>query len=137
LYRIPITTNIDTQIATVNNKLCFGTKCIDKSWIDAIQDLYNRTSSTRRHAGVAINGDATTMLLYEGNWNLFDGQRMDAWTNNQWDIVYVNRGWEIILWDKGVNDAEIARLWNKDDDIPQRIVVNNNPSSYTAIWKGF
>jgi len=90
-------------------------------------------------AGFAIDGDGTTMLLYEGRNKLDGGAKFDGWTCDRWDYAWVNRGWEVVFHDGGNMDGVLLNVtYNRDSDIPIKTPgLGNKPCSYTATWKGW
>jgi hypothetical protein len=130
---------------STNNKLCIGSTCIEEN--DLKKLLPYKTC-----AGFAIDGLGSTMLLYEGTWNLEgtksnDGNgRFNGWTQRLWDQAYIYKGWKCRFFRQ---DPQILTflgdLENKTDLIPQ--VLNfyysrdnnkeNQTTYYTAEWVGY
>ncbi len=153
-----VTGNIVSTQATTS-RLCIGQTCIDET------DL-KKISSNKKCAGFAIDAEGSTMLLYEGYWELFDynenQRRFDAWTNNKWDRVYIFKGWKIQFFEDGNRTGSVGIVENKTDDIPKSVDVSktadlsnisnetlrqitsnlitkmpNSISSYEATWVGY
>jgi hypothetical protein len=96
--------------------------------------------SNRKCAGFAVDGEGTTMLLYEGYHRLGNGDLFDAWTNDKWDFIYCYKGWKIEVW-KDYESGTKQEIENKTEDVPTRMdlskgVGRNNASSYKATWIG-
>lgn len=102
------------------------------------EDLLKRILPQQSYAGFAIDGDGTTMPLYEGQYNLVDGAQFDAWTSDRWDLVYINRGWRITLWHHRIGDAQAAVGENRTSNVPIKMgIPANTISSYKAEWIGY
>jgi len=97
------------------------------------------------YAGFACNGDGGTLLLYAGEYSLVALENVnpwpEGWTNDRWDIIYVNKGFKITVYNDNMSGTQ-AVLENTDSDIPKRFVLSNYNlkdalSSYKAEWIGF
>ena len=101
-------------------------------------DILKRIINQQQCAGFAVNGGGTTMPLFEGDYLLTGGGNFDAWTNDSWDVIYINRGWRITLWDNGIGDTEIASGENRSSYVPTKMVIpSDRASSYRAVWIGY
>ena len=105
------------------------------------ENTIKRLLAQQSIAGWAVDGAQGRTLLYEGEYNLWDtSSRFDRWTNDNWDNIYVNRGWRIRVWDDYVNGAvQIVDATNKNDFIPTKhdLTVANKASGYKAEWVGY
>ncbi len=102
------------------------------------EDILKRVINQKKYAGFAINGSGTTMPLYEGDWLLSGGENFDAWTNDRWDAIFINRGWRITCWRHGIGSDEIGKGTNTTSDVPKKLDVTNDViSSYRAEWIGY
>jgi hypothetical protein len=158
----------DWTISQSDNKLCFARSDMDKkicftadvqsnesgklndgSGISFGDQEINETKwkkidNFKKFAGWAINGDGTTFLIYEGSYCLVDGWG-NAYTNDNWDIIYVHRGWEIQLWrdcggSNGEGSGSTTTCKNTTDDMPKRCPLEglqNNVSFVKATWVGY
>ena len=112
-------------------KICVGNTCIS-------EDTLKRVINQQYYAGFAIDGEGTTMPLYEGSYNLFGGAQFDAWTNDKWDFIYINRGWRITLWDNEVGNGQPFGGENRGSNVPIKVgIPGNRISSYRAEWIGY
>jgi hypothetical protein len=120
------------------NNYIRGNTIIDGNTIIEGFDL-RKLRSMFKCAGFAIDGDRTTMLLYEGNNKLNDNANFDGWTCDRWDLAWVNRGWEVVFYDGANFDGTVINVtYNKDSDVPVKTPgLGNRPCSYTAAWKGW
>jgi hypothetical protein len=102
------------------------------------EDILKRIINQQSYAGFAVDGTGTTMPLYEGSHNLYGGAQFDAWTNDAWDIIYINRGWRITLWEHALGDTQAAVGENKSSNVPTKLgLPANKVSSYRAEWIGY
>ena len=120
--------------ANITGELKIGNTIINENTI-------KRLLAQQSIAGWAVDGAQGRTLLYEGEYNLWDtSSRFDRWTNDNWDNIYVNRGWRIRVWDDYVNGAvQIVDATNKNDFIPTKhdLTVANKASGYKAEWVGY
>jgi hypothetical protein len=136
------TSNILTDNLQLEQKLCINDKCIDRDWINdmsnKVEDMYKKTATNRKTAGFSIDGEGSSIALYEGAWNLFDGQQFDAWTNNRWDLIYIFRGWRITVWENGIGSGSTNQGQNTTSDVPLKWDISDNyVSSYLAEYIGY
>jgi uncharacterized protein YbjQ (UPF0145 family) len=102
------------------------------------ENLLKRIINQQNYAGFAVDGDGTTMPLYEGTNKLFGGDKFDAWTNDRWDVIYINRGWKITLWHHDIGNSKAAEGENKTSNVPIKLdIPRNTVSSYKAEWIGY
>jgi len=102
------------------------------------EDLLKRILPLQSYAGFAVDGEGTTMLLYEGQHMLYGDQPFNAWTENQWDAIFINRGWRITLWHHNIGNAQAGIGENKSSNVPIRLKIpNDTVSSYQAEWIGY
>ncbi len=102
------------------------------------EDILKRIINQQQYAGFAVDGGGTTMPLYEGTYKLYDNDLFDAWTNDKWDVIYINRGWKITLWHHGVGDSKAAEGENRKSNVPIKLILPaNSVSSYRAEWIGY
>jgi hypothetical protein len=92
-------------------------------------------------AGFAVDGTGTTFPIYIGKYKLFNSDWGDAYTNDSWDIIYVNKGFKITVWQHEYTGTQ-AVLENKDSDIPKRFNLSNSSlvnqvSTVQAEWIGY
>ena len=85
-----------------------------------------------------MDGNGTTLPLYVGQYKLTDDEWGSAWTNDGFNIIYVNKGFKITLWQHLYTGTQ-AILENKDSDIPKRFNLSNyslgdSVSSVKAEW---
>lgn len=107
-----------------------------------INDIDMRIYSHKKCGGFAIDGEGTTMLLFEGYWHLGgtgdlnEIRKFDAWTNQKWDVAYLYKGWAVDFYtDINKLGRKISYI-NKDSDV-LRCEVGNAASSYELKWVGF
>jgi hypothetical protein len=128
----------DNGTVTVNGPIKANTLNLGNTMIT--EDILKRIINQQSYAGFAVNGGGTTMPLYEGQYNLTGGQLFDAASGNQdtWDVIYINRGWRITVWD-GVNfQSQLGVLENKTSNVPIKLeITNDKASSYKAEWIGY
>ena len=124
-------------------------------------NFINGLSTSKLHStkgkigGYAINGDGTTMLLWEGEWwlasNAEDGAVvnpkrdnvfMNAWTDDRWDLIYLYPGWKIDLWEHNFHGHHRNFENKRKDGLPIRLRtrdmgLDNKVSSYKLSWVGY
>ena len=102
------------------------------------ENILKRIINQQQYAGFAIDGGGTTMPLYEGQHNLYGEAQFDAWTNDKWDIIYINRGWRITVGAHGNMVGTFAVGQNKTSNVPTKLKLSaNQASSYKAEWIGY
>jgi hypothetical protein len=107
------------------------------------EDILKRIINQQQYAGFAIDGEGSTMPLFEGSYNLHGDARygdaqFNAWTNDRWDVIYINRGWRITLWHHEIGNDKAAVGENKNSYVPKKLdIPNNKVSSYKAEWIGY
>ena len=112
-------------------------------------------STKGKIGGYAINGDGSTMLLWEGEWWLAstaedgplvnpkrDNVFMNAWTNDKWDIIYLYPGWKIDVWEHNFVGPHRNFENKRKDGLPIRLHLGkmdlaNKVSSYKLSWVGY
>ena len=92
-------------------------------------------------AGWAMDGLGTTLPVYVGSYKLVDQDWGDVWLNDRIDVVYVNKGFKITLFEHTFEGIK-AELENKDLDIPKRFMVGSlgmqdKATSIKAEWVGY
>jgi hypothetical protein len=126
---------------STTNKLCIGSTCLEEN--DLKKLLPYKTC-----AGFAVDGLGTTMLLYEGTWDVAGidtslDARFNAWTGNVWDCAYINKGWKCRFFKRGDKNSlvYITELENKTELIPRRVSfyggAENTVTFYIADWVGY
>lgn len=121
-------------------------------------DDIQRGKVMRNNAGYAIDGGGSTHLLWEGGWHgLNDSGYADAWANDNWDMVYINKGWKVTFAEHGNGDGLKKWVHNKTKWNPIKYDLNwdhdydddsmayggdhkpdrNQATSYKAEWKGY
>ena len=102
------------------------------------EDILKRIINQQSYAGFAIDGDGSTMPLYEGSHSLYGDAQFNAWTNDKWDVIYINRGWRITLWWHALGDKQAAVGENRSSNVPTKLgLPANEVSSYKAEWIGY
>ncbi len=102
------------------------------------EDILKRVINQQQYAGFAVDGEGSTMPLYEGDWNLYGGAQFDAWTSDKWDIIYINRGWRITCWHHEIGNSQAAKDENRTSNVPKRMTIPGNTiTSYRAEWIGY
>jgi hypothetical protein len=114
-----------------NSKLCIKGTCFDEN------DL-KKMKSLRHNGGFAIDGEGSTFPLEEGGWYELHGQKKyDAWSNDQWDMIYLYRGWRLELSKDGYGKGGIQKWENKTEDVKKCDSHNDWGSSYRLTWIGY
>ena len=87
-------------------------------------------------AGYAVDGKQTTHLLFEGHHKLYGGENFDAWSNDSWDVLYVNKGWKVTVWEHGNKQGFKQEFENTTSFTPLKMVLKskNRVSEYEATW---
>ena len=114
-------TNVDGMIATHNK--------------DGIDDT-RRLKSLSRTGGFAINGHGTTMMLEEGEYWLHNSHKYDAWTGDNWDVIYLYKGWKLETWHHNI-DSQVSNTTNTNEYVKKVDVANDTISSYRLTWVGY
>jgi hypothetical protein len=123
------------------DRLCIGGTCINEN------DM-QKMKASRMIGGFVINGHGSTFPLQEGGiYNLGDwkkdNQKYNAWSNDNWDIAYLYRGWRAEFWEhyKGhTGKGGIGTLWkyeNKTEDVKKCDMPNDTVSSFRMTWIGY
>jgi len=114
------------------NNLCFDDLCINKMLMKKLM------SSNIFNAGFATNGGFITAILYEGSFDLQNGNYFLSGSNNTWDAIHINKGWKITLYD-GVFTTILAEYNNLILDAPRLFTTNlqDKISSYKAEFIGY
>lgn len=158
----------DWSISQTDNKLCFSRNGVAKQ-ICLTADVQSNESNAlnngsgikfgdqeinetkwkkidpmRGWAGWAIDGRGSTSLIFEGSYLITsDGWGDSDWINDTWDLVYVNKGWEIQLWKdsaSGSGSGTTTTCKNTTDDLPKRFGLGdlvNQVSFVKATWVGY
>jgi hypothetical protein len=120
-----------------NDKLCIKGTCFDEN------DL-KKMKSLRHNGGFAIDGEGSTFPLEEGgiynlgNWKS-NNKKYDAWSNDQWDMAYLYRGWRVEFWEH-YEGRDLGTVWkyeNKTVDVKKCDMPNDTISSYRLTWIGY
>ena len=93
-------------------------------------------------AGFAINGEGTTFPLYEGDFKLMGSDWADAYTQDKWDYIYINRGWKVTVFEheKDSDGGWKMTEQNVDTLLPKRWLLDGRGdavSRYKAEWIGY
>ena len=96
-------------------------------------------------AGWVIDGGGSTHILSNtfNRWrNTSAGDLYDAWSNDTWDILYVNRGWKIELSEHSNGKGKIGTYTNPNWNQPAKYDLNNGvgrnkASSVKITWIGY
>ena len=88
--------NVGGQLDVKGQLNVNGQLTVDGVKLDA--NILKRIINQQQYAGFAIDGGGSTMLLFEGDHVLYGDTQFNAWTNDAWNIIYINRGWRITLW---------------------------------------
>ena len=134
----PVLDIFDNGTVTVNGPIKASTLNLGSTIIT--EDILKRIINQQSYAGFAVNGGGTTMPLYEGQYNLTGGQLFDAASGNQdtWDVIYINRGWRITVWDDVNFKSQLGVLENKTSNVPLKLEITNDKASlYRAEWIGY
>jgi hypothetical protein len=107
--------------------------------------LDNRLLTQKKMGGFAINGDGSTMMLFEGGpYSLENNELFDMWTTNKWDAIYLFKGWKIQLWrDANAMGPAQTNEENINSDIKKIFLGSNNnigvdqASAYKLEWIGY
>ena len=144
-----VTGNLKGDVSgnVTSDKICIGKTCITEKDLQQIV-------ANKKCAGFAIDGGGSTLLLYEGYWELDVGTndtngRFDVWTNNSFNSAYIFKGWKIVFYNekKNIQTAKIEVdnseiIDGENDYVPKAVIFNklNNlgdgVSSYEATWVG-
>ncbi len=127
----------------LKSSLCVDDLCIDKNTLKKIL-------SNTVFAGFGANGAAPSYIpLYEGTFKLYgsiydSASRFSYGTGDVIDIIYVNKGWRITVYDGAPDSSSRSKiLENTVDTVPKCYMLNGQPgwtdtmSSYTAEWIGY
>ena len=146
------TLKVKTKNISIPDGIQTNTIKLGKSTLN--QEYLNKAKSTGNLAGNAINGDGSTHLLWEGGWHNLSGDgHANAWANDKWDMIYVNRGWKIEFAEHEEGRGKIKWAQNKHDWLPYKFDLNwdddvadkhggedkpdrGNTTSYRATWVG-
>ena len=94
-----------------------------------------KLKSLKSIAGYAVDGNGTTHLLFEGGWyNLYGGALFDAWSQDQWDIIYLFKGWKGEFTEHGNGEGQKWIGENKTQDVLKVVPAANRVSSYKITW---
>ena len=120
--------------ANITGELKIGNTVLNENTI-------KRLLTQQKVAGWAIDGDGTTTILYEGQYNLWE-EPFNMWVNDRWDAIYIYRGWKITTYKEGVGNLPRSETYNADSFIPIKFSLDvrgdaNNVSSYKAEWIGY
>ena len=98
---------------------------------------WKKIDPLKRFAGYGLDINGSTFLIFEGNYTIInDG------INDTWDAVYVNKGWEIQLWQHaaGSGTGSSTTCKNTTDDLPKQCKLGNlvnQVSHVKATWVGY
>lgn len=125
--------SVGGNIVKSSKDFIFNTLQIGKQVISGT-DL-RKLNSLKNIAGYAVDGDGTTHLLFEGGWyELYNGEKFDAWSNDRWDFVYLFRGWKGEFAQHGKGSGSVWREENKNEDVKKIKIGANQVSSYKITW---
>ena len=86
-------------------------------------------------AGYAVDGGGSTHLLFADGWqNLYDGAKMDAWSNDSWDMIYLFKGWKGEFAEHGSGKGWVKKYENKDRKLQKFQPPGDRISSYKVTW---
>jgi hypothetical protein len=108
-----------------------------------LAELEKKLISQTVNGGFAIDGEGTTMLLFEGEHKLTDNAKYDAWTNNTWDMIFLYKGWKFSAWDNQNKEGKTIEVINKSEDVKKIHLNHTDPkigneiSYYELKWIGF
>lgn len=136
-------TNLPNNV--MGSSLDFDDAKIDNLSVDDVSiggasinnNLVKRLGSLSKLGGYAIDGNGTTSLLFEGRHSFARGQKFGHWTNDLWDVVYIFKGWKIVLYYDYLSN-QMTELTNTTEDVaivPN--VVSNQISGYDLSWVGY
>jgi hypothetical protein len=100
-----------------------------------------KTKHLNNFAGWGIDGAGSTQFIYVGRYNLHTGEWGDAYSNDQLNVVYVNKGFKITFYQHSFAGLE-KTYENTDSDIPKRFSLDSDglgdsASSIKAEWIGY
>lgn len=87
--------------------------------------------------GYAVDGQATTHLLFEDGWQNLNSGTYAAWANDAWDIIYLFKGWKIEVAEHGNGKGWKKTFENKDKKIQRFQLPGNQASSFNLTWVSY
>ena len=106
-----------------------------------------KLSSFTKIGGYAVDEEGTTLLLEEGSHVLKKNVSANKYgfdaTNNEWNVLYLFRGWKLETWDKeeigntGDNQGAVTNTSNTNEDIKRVDVTGGKVSAFRLTWIGY
>ena len=94
-----------------------------------------KMKSLKMIAGYAIDGGGSTHLLFEGGWHNLSSGKFNAWSNDNWDVIYIFKGWKVQVSEHSNGGGWKKDMVNKNEDVKKMDNFSDNKvSSYKVTW---